>query len=83
MKVAAAKARYTRLLSFKSAQITTLQQQLNGDRTAPKRQTQRIQNLENQICNIRPSLATEGFDTATNTVFADLTRNKDQAPSAR
>jgi hypothetical protein len=80
---AAAKARHPGLLSFKPAQITTLQQQVNGYRTAAKKQTQRIQDLEDQICSIRMSSATEGFDTATNTIFADLTRNKDQAPSAR
>jgi hypothetical protein len=40
MKIAAAKARHARRLSFKSAQITTLQQKLNGYRTAAKKQTQ-------------------------------------------
>jgi hypothetical protein len=82
MKVAAAKPRRGRLLTFKSAQITTLQQPLNGYCTAAKKQTQRIQDLEDQICNIRTSFATEGFNTATNTIFADLTKNKDQTPSA-
>jgi hypothetical protein len=82
MKLAAAKARHARLLSFKSAQITTLQQQLNGYRTAAKKQTQRIQDLEDQICSIRASSATEGFDTVINIIFADSTRNKDQPPSA-
>jgi hypothetical protein len=83
MKVAAAKTRHARLLSFKSAQITTLQQQFNRYRTGAKKQTQRIQELEDQICNIRASSATEEFDMATNTMFADLMRNKDQVPSAR
>jgi hypothetical protein len=83
MKVTAAKTRHARLLGFKPAQITTLRQQLNGYRTAAKKETQRIQDLEDQICNIRASSATEGFDTVTKTIFADLSRNKDQAPSAR
>jgi hypothetical protein len=47
-----------------------------------KKQTQRIQDLEEQIRAIRASSIAQAFETSTDRIFADLKRNKDQAPSA-
>jgi hypothetical protein len=83
METAIAKARHTRLLTFKSAQITILRQQLNGYRTASKKSTQRIHDLEEQLRTTRASSANDAFETPGDRIFADLQRNKDQPPSAR
>jgi hypothetical protein len=53
MKEAALKARNARLLGLKSTQIIVFRQKLNGYRTATRKQTQTIKELEDQICDMR------------------------------
>jgi hypothetical protein len=83
METAMAKARHTGLLPFNSAQIAILQQQLNGYRTASKKSTQPIHDLEEQFRTLRASSAIDTFETSGDRIFADLQRKKDQPPLAR
>jgi hypothetical protein len=83
MKEAAAKARNTSLLGLKSAQITVLRQKLNGYRTATRKQTQTVKELEDQIRDMSMSSTLDPFETSIDRIFTDLNQNRKQAPSRR
>jgi biopolymer transport protein ExbB/TolQ len=48
-----------------------------------EKQTWQIQDLEEQIHAIRASSTAKALETSTDRIFADLNRNKEQAPSAK
>jgi hypothetical protein len=74
--VASAIARFARHLRLKAAEITTSRQQLNGHRTAIKRQKERIENLRQQLLQATASSHAEGGDASPDRILADIARNK-------
>jgi hypothetical protein len=83
MKKAAAKTRNARLLGLTSAQIRVLRQKPNGYRTATRKQTQIIKELEDQIRDLRLSSTPAPFETSIGRTCPDSNQNREQAPSRR
>jgi hypothetical protein len=83
MAIWTAKARQAHFFKLRSGEITTLQQQLNGYRTAIARQQQKIQHLEKENHDAREQSRSDQLETPNDRIFHDLNRNKKTHPSAR
>jgi hypothetical protein len=83
MQEAAAKSRNARLLGLKSGQITVLRKNLNGYRTATRKQMQTIKELGDQTRDMSMSSTSDPFKPSIDRIFTDLNQNREQAPSRR
>jgi hypothetical protein len=68
--------RHARYLRLKAAEITTRRQQLNGHRTAIKRQKERIEDLRQQLLQATASSHAESGDAPPDRILSDTARNK-------